>query len=154
MRRTLILYLALITALPVALLATVLPVNSYQAEGIDALDCDGPASVLLFAIPALLIYGAGAILLYRKRNRRLHLVASLCCASSSAPSAGMPLRRYANPMGRPRSKPAADPRLLCEIPMKPTAFACTRSAVMKTSAWGTAAGAQAGRIAMSNRRDR
>ncbi len=67
MRRTLILYLALITALPVALLATVLPVNSYQAEGIDALDCDGPASVLLFAIPALLIYGAGAILLYRKR---------------------------------------------------------------------------------------
>ncbi len=80
MRRMPILYLALITALPVALLATVLPVNSYQAQGIDALDCDGPASVLLFAIPALLIYGAGAILLYRKRNRRLHLVASLCCA--------------------------------------------------------------------------
>lgn len=80
MRGMLILYLALIAALPVAVLATVLPVNSYQAQGIEALDCDGPASVLLFAVPVLLFYGASAILLYRKRNRRLHLVTSLCCA--------------------------------------------------------------------------
>ncbi len=80
MRGMLILYLALVAALPVAIMATVLPVNSYRAQGIDALDCDGPASVLLFAIPALLVYGAGAILLYRRRNRRLHLVAFLCCA--------------------------------------------------------------------------
>ncbi|MFK0161936.1 hypothetical protein [Rhizobium sp. NPDC090279] len=79
MRAILVLYLALVAALPVALLATVLPVNSYRAQGIEALDCDGPAGVLLFALPALLLYGAGAILLYRKRNRRLHLVASLCC---------------------------------------------------------------------------
>jgi len=79
MRGMLILYLALVAALPVAIMATVLPVNSYRAQGIDALDCDGPASVLLFAVPALLIYGAGAILLYRRRNRRLYLVASLCC---------------------------------------------------------------------------
>ncbi len=80
MRGMLILYLALIAALPVAIMAAVLPVNSYQAQGIDALDCDGPASVLLFAVPTLLVYAAGAILLYRRRNRRLHLVASLCCA--------------------------------------------------------------------------
>ncbi|PST19847.1 hypothetical protein C7U61_15335 [Rhizobium sp. JAB6] len=79
MRGMLVLYLPLFAALPVALLAAVLPVNSYRAQGIKALDCDGPASVLLFAVPALLIYGAGAILLYRKRSRRLHLVASLCC---------------------------------------------------------------------------
>ncbi|AYG67287.1 MULTISPECIES: hypothetical protein [unclassified Rhizobium] len=79
MRGVLVLYLALIAAFPVALLATVLPVNTYRAQGIEALDCDGPISVLTFALPALLIYGAGAILLYRKRKRRFHLAASLCC---------------------------------------------------------------------------
>ncbi|NTJ65447.1 hypothetical protein G6M50_17525 [Agrobacterium rhizogenes] len=80
MRAMMILYLALIAALPLAILATITPVNTYRAQGFEALDCDGPASVLLFAVPALLIYGAGTILLYRKRNRRLHLVAFLCCA--------------------------------------------------------------------------
>ncbi|GAC1044408.1 hypothetical protein [Rhizobium sp. No.120] len=79
MRGMLILYLALAAALPVAILATVLPVNSYRAQGIDALDCDGPLSVLLFAIPALLVYGGGAILLYRKRKRRFHLGTALLC---------------------------------------------------------------------------
>jgi len=79
MRGMPILYLTLIAALPVAVLATVLPVNSYQAQGIDALDCDGPISVFIFALPALLLYGAGAILLYRTRNRRFHLAAALCC---------------------------------------------------------------------------
>lgn len=81
MRVTTLLYLALIAALPFAILAAVLPVNSYRAQGIDALDCDGPASVLIFALPVLLIFGAGAILLYRDRSRRFHLVAVLCCAA-------------------------------------------------------------------------
>ncbi|OEC97458.1 MULTISPECIES: hypothetical protein [unclassified Rhizobium] len=79
MREMPILYLLLIAALSVAILAAVLPANSYQTQGIDALDCDGPASVLLFAVPALLIFRASAILLYRKRNRRLHLVTALRC---------------------------------------------------------------------------
>ncbi|KAA1182262.1 hypothetical protein FP026_09260 [Rhizobium tropici] len=79
MRGMLVLYLALIAALPVALMAAVLPVNTYRAQGIEAPDCDGPISVLFFALPALLIYGAGAILLYRKRKRRFHLAVSLCC---------------------------------------------------------------------------
>jgi uncharacterized BrkB/YihY/UPF0761 family membrane protein len=79
MRAMMILYLALIAALPLVILAIIIPVNSYRAQGIEALDCDGPANVLLFALPALLIYGIGAILLYRSRNRRLHFVASLCC---------------------------------------------------------------------------
>ncbi|NLS15141.1 hypothetical protein HGP16_01050 [Rhizobium sp. P40RR-XXII] len=79
MRGVLILYLALIAAFPVAVMATVLPVNTYRAQGFAALDCDGPISVLFFALPALLIYGAGAILLYRKRKWRFHLAASLCC---------------------------------------------------------------------------
>ena len=79
MRGMPILYLLLIAALSVAILAAVLPANSYQTQGIDALDCDGPASVLLFAVPALLIFGASAFLLYRKRNPRLHLVTALRC---------------------------------------------------------------------------
>ncbi|MGG6895331.1 MULTISPECIES: hypothetical protein [Rhizobium] len=79
MRGMMVLYLALIAALPVALLAMVVPVNSYRAQGIEALDCDGPMSVLMYAVPALLIYGAGAILLYRDRRRRFHVVAALCC---------------------------------------------------------------------------
>lgn len=81
MRVTMLLYLALIAALPLAILAAILPVNSYRAQGIDALDCDGPISVLIFALPALLIYGAGAILLYRDRSRRFHFAAALCCAA-------------------------------------------------------------------------
>lgn len=79
MRGMIVLYLVLIAALPFAILATVLPVNSYRAQGIEALDCDGPMSVLIFALPNLLIYGAGAILLYRNGKQRFHLVAALCC---------------------------------------------------------------------------
>jgi hypothetical protein len=73
------LYIILIAALPLAILATVLPANSYKAQGIAALDCDGPMSVIIFALPALLIYSGGAILLYRDRSRRLHRAAALCC---------------------------------------------------------------------------
>lgn len=72
-------YILLITALPLALLATVLPANSYKDQGIAALDCDGPISVVIFALPALLIYAGGAVLLYRDRSRRLHRAAALCC---------------------------------------------------------------------------
>lgn len=79
MRRMMVLYLALIAALPFAVLAAILPVNSYRAQGNEALDCDGPMSVLIFALPVLLIYGAGAIQLYRVRRRRFHLAAALCC---------------------------------------------------------------------------
>lgn len=73
------LYILLVIALPLAVLAAVLPANSYKAQGIAALDCDGPMSVIIFALPALLIYGGGAILLYRDRNRRVHRIAALCC---------------------------------------------------------------------------
>ena len=81
MRGMMLLYLALIAALPFAILAAALPVNSYRPQGIEAIDCDGPMSVLIFALPVLLIYGAGAILLYRDRSLRFHVVAALCCAA-------------------------------------------------------------------------
>ncbi|MGO8656490.1 hypothetical protein ACC771_12665, partial [Rhizobium ruizarguesonis] len=50
----------------------------YRAQGIAAPDCDGPLQVLIFAVPAVLIYGAGALLAYRA-GRRFHRLVSLLC---------------------------------------------------------------------------
>lgn len=76
--RAFVFYLALLLAMPLAALAVILPVNVYRAQGIAALDCDGPSQVLIFAVPAILIYGAGALLLYRTGRRFHRLVALLC----------------------------------------------------------------------------
>jgi hypothetical protein len=67
-------YLVLLIAMPLAALAVVLPANVYRA----APDCDGPLQVLIFALPAVLIYGAGAFLAYRAGGR-LHRAVSLIC---------------------------------------------------------------------------
>ncbi|NTI16831.1 hypothetical protein G6L29_14410 [Agrobacterium rhizogenes] len=77
--RRVALYIILIIGLPLAALAAILPANSYKAQGIAALDCDGPASVLIIAMPALLLYAGGMILLYRDKSRRFHRIAALCC---------------------------------------------------------------------------
>ncbi|MQB41962.1 hypothetical protein [Rhizobium sp. ICMP 5592] len=77
--RRVALYIILIIGLPLAVLAAALPANSFKAQGIAALDCDGPASVLIIAIPALLLYAGGMILLYRDKSRRFHRIAALCC---------------------------------------------------------------------------
>ncbi|ANL35752.1 hypothetical protein [Rhizobium phaseoli] len=71
-------YLILLLAMPLAALAVVLPANVYRAQGIDAPDCDGALQVLIFALPVVLIYGAGALLLYRA-GRRFHRLVSLLC---------------------------------------------------------------------------
>ena len=71
-------YLVLLLAAPLAALAVILPTNVYRAQGIAAPDCDGPLQVLIFALPAVLIYGAGAFLAYRAR-RRFHRIVSLLC---------------------------------------------------------------------------
>lgn len=70
-------YLLLIALLPVAALALLADANSYRAQGIDAIDCDGPMGVLIFAVPAILAYGAGAIV--NGLGRRF-IVAALCVA--------------------------------------------------------------------------
>jgi len=63
-------YLQLILMLvfmPIALLGMTMSGNEYQEMGIEgAIDCDGVLSVLLFAVPALLIYLTLAILLFRR----------------------------------------------------------------------------------------
>ncbi|MDH7795132.1 MULTISPECIES: hypothetical protein [unclassified Beijerinckia] len=75
----------LVLGLPLALMGAVMPPNEYQAAlGIDALDCDGPFNVYLFAVPALLIYGVSLVingLAWRKRaNLLLELVCAVLCA--------------------------------------------------------------------------
>jgi len=70
-------YLILLLAMPLAALAVVSPANVYRAQGIAAPDCDGPLQVI-FAVPAVLIYGAGALLAYRA-GRRFHRLVSLLC---------------------------------------------------------------------------
>lgn len=69
----------LVAASPLALAAMTMPANEYKAWGVDAVDCDGPISVYLFAVPALLIYGAGAIVNGRYRRDRLNLVCAVIC---------------------------------------------------------------------------
>ncbi|MBY5314549.1 hypothetical protein GR210_14610 [Rhizobium leguminosarum] len=71
-------YLFLMLAMPLAALAVVSPANEYRAQGIAAPDCDGPGQVLIFAVPTVLIYGAGALLAYRA-GRRFHRLVSLLC---------------------------------------------------------------------------
>lgn len=70
-------HLLLIALLPVAALALLADANSYRAQGIDAIDCDGPMRVLIFAVPAIFAYGAGAIV--NGLGRRF-VVATLCVA--------------------------------------------------------------------------
>ncbi|KJF72761.1 hypothetical protein [Agrobacterium arsenijevicii] len=72
-------YTILIAMLPVAFLGMVGTANEYRAIGVDAADCDGPLSVLLFAVPAMAVYGvSGSIFLYRFR-RRSSLITGIIC---------------------------------------------------------------------------
>jgi hypothetical protein len=48
--------------LPVALFSLMASVNKYRDQGIDGgVDCDGPLSAMLFAVPSMLVYAAGAV---------------------------------------------------------------------------------------------
>lgn len=74
-------YAVLALGLPLALIAASLPANEYQdALGIDALDCDGPAAIFIFAVPALLIFGSGLVVNGMAWRRRWRLVLALACA--------------------------------------------------------------------------
>ncbi|HEV2511663.1 hypothetical protein [Bosea sp. (in: a-proteobacteria)] len=67
--------------LPLALIAASLPANEYRdALGIDALDCDGPATVFILAVPALLIFGSGLVINGMAWRKRWRLVLALACA--------------------------------------------------------------------------
>lgn len=74
-------YAVLALGVPLALIAASLPANEYQdALGIDALDCDGPAAIFIFAVPALLIFGSGLVINGMAWRKRWRLVLALACA--------------------------------------------------------------------------
>ena len=74
-------YAVLALGLPLALIAASLPANEYQdALGIDAPDCDGPAAIYMFAVPALLIFGSGLVINGMAWRKRWRLVLALACA--------------------------------------------------------------------------
>ncbi len=78
-------YAALALGLPLALIAASLPANEYKdALGIDALDCDGPAAIFIFAVPALLVFGSGLVVNGMAWRKRWRLVLALACALISA----------------------------------------------------------------------
>lgn len=72
-------FMVLLLALPIALFAIAMPPNEYKEQGINAVDCDGPLGVYLFAIPVLLIYGVGAVATARRYRNRLNLGVSIIC---------------------------------------------------------------------------
>jgi hypothetical protein len=75
----------LVLGLPVALIAILHSPNEYQATlGIDALDCQGPYETYLFAIPALLVYGAGAALNGLRWRKSLNAIIALLCLAICA----------------------------------------------------------------------
>jgi hypothetical protein len=72
----------LVLCLPIALMAIITPANEYLAQGIDAIDCDGPISVFIFSIPSYLLYGIGFIFFairYSRNSLHSYLVITLLC---------------------------------------------------------------------------
>ena len=48
--------------LPVMLFGLMASVNEYRDQGLGgAVDCDGPLTVMLFIVPSLVVYAAGAV---------------------------------------------------------------------------------------------
>ena len=80
-------WIILLLALPFALLGAILLPNEYKSWGLDATDCDGPLGVYLFAVPTLLIYGAGFAANIRRRRRRANLAVAILCLLVCVPSA-------------------------------------------------------------------
>lgn len=76
---------ALALGLPFAVLGALLPVNEYGSFDIDQagiVDCDGPLAVMIFAMPAMIFYGAFAIRSFclRQRAMRWHLGIFAMCS--------------------------------------------------------------------------
>lgn len=72
-------HIVLVVMFPVAVLSMSTMPNEYRAMGVDAIDCDGPISVLIFAVPALAIYGiACSIFFYRFRRLRSFVLGCIC----------------------------------------------------------------------------
>ena len=54
--------LIVIIFLPIMMFGLMASVNEYEDQGISgAVDCDGPLTVMIFIVPSLVVYAAGAI---------------------------------------------------------------------------------------------
>jgi glucose uptake protein GlcU len=53
--------LIIIIFLPVALIGLIASVNEYRDQGVSGVDCNGPLTVMLFIVPSLVVYAAGAV---------------------------------------------------------------------------------------------
>ena len=72
--------------LPIALFGLSASVNEYEDQGISgAVDCNGPLTVMLFVVPSLVVYAAGALyyaaLLKGVRQSLLAAVLMVLCAA-------------------------------------------------------------------------
>ncbi|MFK3780220.1 hypothetical protein [Agrobacterium sp. NPDC089420] len=72
-------YAVMAAMLPVAVLGIVGTPNEYRAIGIEAVDCDGPISVLIAAVPALLAYAIIGWLFLSGVKRQRSLVSGGIC---------------------------------------------------------------------------
>lgn len=77
-------YAVLIAMFPVAFFGIVGTANEYRAIGVDAADCDGPLSVLLFAVPAMAVYGISSAMFFYRFRRRGSLILGIICGLMSA----------------------------------------------------------------------
>ncbi len=69
----------LIVLLPLAAFAMVAPPNEYRAMGVEAVDCDGPITVLMAVLPLLAVYGVAAAVFLSDFRRRSALWRGLLC---------------------------------------------------------------------------
>lgn len=78
--RSLLGWTALVLGLPLAGISSVLPPNEYQAAlDIAAIDCDGPMQMLLFAMPAMVLYGTAWVINGFRCRRQRNLMAAFAC---------------------------------------------------------------------------
>jgi hypothetical protein len=76
--------LIVILFLPITLFGLMMSVNEYRDQGIGGgVDCNGPFAVMLFILPSLVVYAAGAIyyavLLKGRRRSRLATALMVLC---------------------------------------------------------------------------
>ncbi|KAF1056403.1 MAG: hypothetical protein GAK44_00251 [Pseudomonas delhiensis] len=72
----------LVLGLPLASMGILLDANEYRSWGGAGVDCDGPAVVALFAVPALLIYVACTLAFLRHAISGKSWLAALACTAS------------------------------------------------------------------------
>lgn len=72
-------YAVLVAMFPLAALGVVGTPNEYRAIGINAVDCDGPMSVLIVAVPALAAYATlGWLFLSGTKRQRSWMAGGVC----------------------------------------------------------------------------